>query len=189
MTIVRNLKKIIGESNFNDLLKSHKTENKLFHNKKNVSNNVLEIKNPQVSNENLNQIKSNNIQIERDFTSSFFEIAPLDCEIETSTRKDFSSIPISEFTLPEIVFMIVDANIELEIKFLREYPEWDFLSVEDLNRKTIEIFFDLKSAKRSCNKTQKVIKVPNTNVFKIAAPFLISKGITRIVSSDALIAL
>ena len=58
-----------------------------------------------------------------------------------------------------------------------------------LNRKTIEIYFDLKNAKRYCNKDQKVIKVPNTNVFKIVAPILLSKGISRIVSPDKLIAL
>jgi hypothetical protein len=34
-----------------------------------------------------------------------------------------------------------------------------------------------------------VIKVPNTNVFKIVAPILLSKGISRIVSPDKLIAL
>ena len=84
--------------------------------------------------------------------------------------------------------MIVDKNIELEIKLLKDYPEWSF-SVEELNRKTIEIFLDLKSAKRFCNKEQKVIKVPNTNVFKIVAPLLISRGISRIVSSEQLIAL
>ena len=64
--------------------------------------------------------------------------------------------------------MIVDKNIELEIKYLKEYPEWQFLSKEDLNRKTIQIFDDLKIAKRYCKKEQKVIKVPNTNVFRIA---------------------
>ena len=45
-----------------------------------------------------------------------------------------------------------------------------FLPHNDLNRKTIEIFFDLNLAKRSCNKEQKVLKVPNTDVFRIAAP-------------------
>ena len=40
--------------------------------------------------------------------------------------------------------MIVDKNIELEIKFLREYPEWDFLPNGDLNRKAIEIYKILK---------------------------------------------
>ena len=56
-------------------------------------------------------------------------------------------------------------------------------------RKTIEIFFDLKIAKRFCKSDQKVIKVPNTEVFKIVAPILLSRGISRIVSSDLLIAL
>ena len=84
---------------------------------------------------------------------------------------------------------IVDKKIELEVKLLKDYPEWQFLSENELNRKTIEIFYDLKIAKRHCNKEQKLIKVPNTEVFKIAAPFLLSKGISRIISSEKLIAL
>ena len=47
----------------------------------------------------------------------------------------------------------------------------------------------MKIAKRFCNKEQKVIKVPNTDVFKIVAPILLAKGISRIVSADKLIAL
>ena len=85
--------------------------------------------------------------------------------------------------------MIVDKKIELETKFLKEYPEWQFLAQRELNRKTIEIYLDMKIAKRSCKKDQKVIKVPNTNVFKIVAPILLSKGISRIVSAENLIAL
>ena len=38
--------------------------------------------------------------------------------------------------------MIVDKNIELITKHLKEYPSWQFLPEEDLNRKTIEIFFE-----------------------------------------------
>ena len=85
--------------------------------------------------------------------------------------------------------MIVEKTIELEIKILKNFPEWQFLSNEDLDRKTIEIFFDLKLAKRSCNKDQKVLKVPNTDVFRIASPVLIAKGISRIVCAENLIAL
>ena len=40
-----------------------------------------------------------------------------------------------------------------------------------------------------CKNDQKVIKVPNTNVFKIVAPLLLSKGISRIVRDKTLIAL
>ena len=43
--------------------------------------------------------------------------------------------------------MVVDDKIELEVKLLKDYPEWQFLSKEELNRKTIEIFYDIKIAK------------------------------------------
>ena len=85
--------------------------------------------------------------------------------------------------------MVVDKKIELEIKLLKDFPEWQFLSQDGLSRKTIEIFFDLNIAKRSCNKEQKVLKVPNTDVFSIASPALIAKGISRIVCPENLIAL
>ena len=52
-----------------------------------------------------------------------------------------------------------------------------------------EVFNDLKKAKRLCSKEQKVIKVPNRDVFKLVTPFLIAKGISRIVYSEQLIAL
>lgn len=120
---------------------------------------------------------------------TFFEIAPLNLEIEDKPQKDLSSISISEVDLPKIVYMIVGKQVELETKLLREYAEWSFLSEEDLNRNTIEIFYDLKAAKRSANKDQRVIKVPNSDVFNITAPILKERGISRIVSSEVLIAL
>ena len=72
---------------------------------------------------------------------------------------------------------------------LKEYPDWQFLPEDDLERKTLKVFFDINSAKNFCKKDQKVIKVPNTNVFNIVAPILLSRGITRIVSDEKLIAL
>ena len=43
--------------------------------------------------------------------------------------------------------MVVDKKIELETKLLKDFPEWQFLSQSELNRKTIEIFLDLKTAR------------------------------------------
>ena len=85
--------------------------------------------------------------------------------------------------------MLIDNKIELSTKQLKDFPEWQFLPLDDLERKTIAIYFDLKIAKRSCNRDHKVIKVPNTNVFKLVAPILISRGISRIVTEDKLISL
>ena len=98
-------------------------------------------------------------------------------------------MPISEIEFPKIVYMIVDKKIELEVKYLSEFPNWEFLSKEELNRKTIQIYNELKNARLSCTKDQKVIKVPNTKVFQLVAPLLLSRGISRIINEDKLIAL
>ena len=120
---------------------------------------------------------------------TFLEIAPLNYEIDISNQKDLSSEPLESVELPKIAYLIVKSNIELETKLLKDFPEWQFLPEDDLNRTTIEIHVDLKIAKRKCNKDQKVIKVPNTNVLKIVAPILLARGISRIVSDKNLISL
>ena len=88
---------------------------------------------------------------------------------------------------PRIVYIIVDKKTELEIKFER-LSRMGVPFKDELDRRTIEIYYDLKFAKDVVTKN-KSIKVPNTNVFKIAATKLKSKGISRIVASDILIAL
>ena len=189
LTIIRNLKKSFGESKYKELINKNKKSTVITSNKNNktVRNINLESKNKEYiniknSNQNLNEL---------DYfpESSFMEITPLDYEIENTVRKELSSVSISEIDFPKVVYMVVDKKIELEIKLLKDYPEWNFLPIDDLNRKTIEIYFDLRIAKRFCNKEQKVIKVPNTDVFRIVAPLLISRGISRIVSAEKLIAL
>ena len=190
LTITRNLKKNLGELKY----KEHINKNKVLRikpkeGKKNPLNINPEFEDSKKITENLQTLggKENDSNFNQE--ESFFEIAPLDYQIENTPRKELSSVPISEVDFPKVVYMVVDKKIELEIKLLKDFPEWDFLPLNDLNRKTIEIFFDLNLAKRSCNKEQKVLKVPNTDVFRIAAPVLIEKGISRIVCAENLIAL
>ena len=187
LTISRNLKKNFDENEYKELIQRSRL------------NNSDTTRNEEINSLKDNKISKNKSSFEKNLNENFqeefseitplVEIAPLNFEIEDTVQKDLSSIPISEINFPKVVYMIVDKKIELQTKLLREYPDWQFLSQEELDRKTIEIFFDLKIAKRFCNKEQKVIKVPNTNVFKIVAPFLLAKGISRIVSTDQLIAL
>ena len=192
-TIIRNLKKTLGELQYKELFNKSKTFVEKSKTNRNQTNDLKksdfdgddlrkDSNNPDVLNENITA---------SDFApiDSFFEIAPLDYEIDSSSRKELSSVSISDIDFPKVVYMVVDKKIELDIKLLREFPEWDFLPHDDLNRKTIEIFFDLNIAKRSCNKEQKVLKVPNTDVFRITAPILLEKGISRIVCPETLIAL
>ena len=190
LTISRNLKNNFGEENYKELLAINKSKNKLV--KKNKQDNTLTKNEANLNIKTVNDSKkilNDGIKEEFSKVSEFVEITPLNYEIENSSQKDFSSIPISEIDFPKTVFMIVDKKVELEIKYLKDYPKWQFLAQEELDRKIIEIYYDLKIAKGFCGKEQKVIKVPNTSVFKIVAPILLSRGISRIVSSDKLIAL
>ena len=179
LTISRNLKKSLGEDRFNEINKFNKI-GKRDPDPKNLDA-IIHHDN------NINQFK----EVSKDSSpeNTFLEIAPLNLEIDVEQQKDLSSISIKEVELPKIVYMVVDKQVELETRLLKDYVEWNFLPEKDLNRNTIEIFYDFKTAKRSTRKDQKVIKVPNSDVFKIAAPILLSRGISRIVSSEVLIAL
>lgn len=193
LTITRNLKKNLGETLYKELVKKNKNfnqSNALLEEDKKRKNDYELAKNIS-KNKFIDEQSFDAYKYENNIFSSpeFIEISPLNYEIENVPRKEFSSIPIKEIDFPKTVYMIVEKNIELEIKLLKDYPEWEFLPNEDLERKTIEIYYDLKIAKRACSKEQKVIKVPNTDVFRIVSPILISRGISRIVSAEKLIAI
>ena len=193
LTISRNLKKNLGEKKYNEIISKNRSKSKTSY-KKNISfisksqvEQIQDNKNNSSSQENIISEESLQDQFKND--SRFFEITPLIHDIDNISQKDLASIAIADIDFPKVVFMIINKKIELEIKYLKEYPEWSFLSEKDLNRKTIEVFFDVKNAKRKCGEDNKVIKVPNTRVFKIVAPILLSRGITRIISENQLISL
>jgi len=191
LTISRNLKKNFGEKKYRELIENNKkrVHQDTYEKKKEVIfNNEYEENSSHLRDKDTYDHK-NDVEEDSFLKSNFVEITPLDYNLGNDSRKDLSSIPLSELDFPRIVYMVVDKKIELEIKQLKDFPEWQFLPQEDLSRKTIEIFFDLNLAKRSCNKEQKVLKVPNTDVFRIASPVLIAKGISRIVCAENLIAL
>ena len=182
LTIVRNLKKKLGEEKYKEIIKKNKiSEGNQVDIKQIISYEQNNASAPDYLTDNS---EDGNIQL-----SPFIEIEPLNYEIENSFQKDLASVPIAEVEFPNIVYMIVDKKVELEIKSLKDYPQWSFLSQDELERKTFEIYFDLKIAKGYCSKEQKVVKVTNTDVFKKVKPILLSRGISRIVTPDKLIAL
>ena len=190
-TIIRNLKKSLGDDQYAKLIIKYKSYQGDIDTQSYETNNTIFNEFDDDSSlkiiENQEPFQKESVEEEMPPLDSFFELTPISHEIDFELQKDLASVHISEINFPKIVYLIVDKNIELETKFLKDYSIWQFLPEKDLNRKTIEIFHDLNKAKRVCNKGQKVIKVPNTGVFRIVAPILISKGISRIISSDQLI--
>ena len=189
LTIIRNLKITLGDEKYkylNKINNSQENKNNLIsHNNTSGPNTTLK---DNFSDTN-NSLKNSYIKEEIFSEVPFVEISPLSYEIDSLPRKELASVPLDEVDFPKVVYMVVDKNIELEIKLLKDYPEWDFLPQEDLNRKTIVLHNDLKATKRLCKKDEKVIKVPNPNVLKIVAPILNSRGISRIIFNAQLIAL
>ena len=124
------------------------------------------------------------------FDNNFEEIAPLISDFDFELEKQKVDFEILKFeSLPESVYMIVDKKVELDLKPISDLPEWSFLPENELKRHAILLFSNQRSAKRSCSKNQRVIKIPNTKVFEISKSYLVSKGITRLILEDSIIAL
>ena len=186
-TITRQLKQILGEKQFEKIKSSNSS--KTNKDKKNLITN-----NSKLSEDNLkpqkfkNEIKEINNDSDNQ-ENCFYEIKPLTEGIELEKQKDISSQPLKDIKFPNMVYILIEKEIEIKPRLLYDYPEWRFLPKEDLERYAIQIFQDQKEAKRHCNKNQKLLKVPNPNVFLIASQKMKSKGISRLVFGEKLISL
>jgi len=189
-TIIKQLKKIIGEEKFKKI-KIKNTNKKKFDVKKNFDR-IDDFKKDEISEsdeivENINDSDFSNIN--NSIEQVFFEVPPLSTEINTSEQKELTSEPLKDAKFPSVVYMLVDKKIELSPRLLKDYPDWSYMPKEDLERMTLEVFDDQRKAKKNCTKNQKLIKVPNPNVFLLASKSLKSKGISRIIFNNLLLAL
>jgi DNA-binding transcriptional regulator YhcF (GntR family) len=126
----------------------------------------------------------------QNFDENFEEIAPLVSGFDFDLKKQKSDFEILDYEcLPESVYMIVDKKVELELQLISDLPEWSFLPDNELQRKAILLFANQRSAKRICSRSQRVIKIPNTSIFKLSQSYLISRGITRLILEDSIIGL
>ncbi len=126
---------------------------------------------------------------ENNSQENFKEVVPLISEFAWEEQQEVAAKPFDIELFPETVYMLVDKKVELESKPLKDFSQWSFLPDQDQERLAILLFSNQRSAKRHCTRNQRVLKVPNPEVFMISCPFLVSKGITRLVLDDCLIAL
>ena len=177
-TITRQLKKVLGVVEFNKIKKKFIKVKTIYKNE--------EATNIKIDSKNTEQVSK---LFDQNNQKDFFEVIPLTVGQDFHKQKDLSSEPINNAHFPEMVYLLVDKKIELKPKPLKEYPEWGYMPEEDLNRLTLEVFGDQKKARKLCGNNQKVIKIPNPNVFLLAANSLKSKGISRIIFESTLLAL
>ncbi len=119
----------------------------------------------------------------------FHEVVPLANDFNPEDQKDIRTQPLSSDVLPDSVYMLVEKNVELDIKYLKDLSELGAIDPKDKDRQAICLFSNQRSAKRVCGRTQRVIKVPDSSVFEVSKHFLLAKGITRLVIEGSLISL
>ena len=126
----------------------------------------------------------------KELDNNFAELEILDPGFDLDQNREKDDFEILDFeSLPESVYMIVDKNVELNLQAISDLPEWSFLPENELKRTAILLFSNQRAAKRICSRNQRVIKIPNTNVFNLSKSYLISKGITRLILEDSIIGL
>ena len=200
-TIDRTVKTLISETEYKTLKQKRKEINK-----KKITSQSDEVKNKSSEDEEEENFVINEVnkslqtstdaedsdlnQAQQDFENVFEEIVPLISSFGFEKEEQKADVQILKMdSLPECVYMLVDKKVELEAKFISDLPEWSFLPENELKRNAIILYSNQRSAKRNCSRNQRVIKIPNSNVFDMTKSYLLSKGITRLILEDTLISL
>ena len=96
-------------------------------------------------------------------------------------------IPLLPGLLPSSVYMLVDKVVELQAKPLNEFPELGSLPEAEQARQALMLFTNPRQAKRQCGRSQRVIKVPDSDVLQRRSSYLVAQGITRLVVEGGLL--
>ncbi len=99
----------------------------------------------------------------------------------TGDRSHLQVTPLSQATLPRTCYIVIDKFAELIVRPLKDFAELGQIPGEEIQQRTLPIFDNHRVAKRFSNqRTQRVIKVPDSRVFQKTIGHLRSKGIARL---------
>lgn len=97
----------------------------------------------------------------------------------TGDRLHVQVTPLSKATLPRTCYIVIDKFAELIVRPLKDFADLGQISGEEIQQRTLPVFDNHRVAKRFSNqRTQRVIKVPDSRVFYKTTQQLRSKGIT-----------
>lgn len=109
---------------------------------------------------------SNYQQIERD-------------RLLTTDRSHIRVTPLSQATLPRTCYIVVDKFAELIVRPLKDFADLGQIPIDEIQQRTLPVFDNHRVAKRFSNqRTQRVIKVPDSRVFHKTIQHLRLKGIS-----------
>lgn len=99
----------------------------------------------------------------------------------TPDQSQLQVTPLSQAKLPRTCYIVIDKFAELIVRPLKDFAELGQIPGEEIQQRTLPIFDNHRVAKRFSNqRTQRVIKVPDSQVFYKTIEHLRSKGIARL---------
>ena len=97
----------------------------------------------------------------------------------TEDRLHIQVKPLSQATLPRTCYIVIDKFAELIVRPLKDFADLGQLPDKETQQRTLPVFDNHRVAKRFSNqRTQRVIKVPDSRIFYKTTQHLRSKGIT-----------
>jgi lambda repressor-like predicted transcriptional regulator len=97
----------------------------------------------------------------------------------TEDRLHVQVKPLSQATLPRTCYIVIDKFAELIVRPLKDFADLGQISSEETQQRTLPVFDNHRVAKRFSNqRTQRVIKVPDSRIFYKTTQHLRLKGIT-----------
>jgi lambda repressor-like predicted transcriptional regulator len=97
----------------------------------------------------------------------------------TADRSNVTVTPLSQATLPRTCYIAIDKFAELIVRPLKDFADLGQISGEQIQHRVLPVFDNHRVAKRFSNqRTQRVIKVPDSRIFYKTTQHLRSKGIT-----------
>ncbi|MGD1901445.1 MAG: hypothetical protein ACFB9N_04320 [Geitlerinemataceae cyanobacterium] len=97
--------------------------------------------------------------------------------------------PLSEASLPKVCYLVVDRSSELIARPLQEFGELGEIPAGEEREQTLPVFDNHRVARRFANRTQRVMKIPDSRVLQKTGSHLQAKGITRLLIDGKLYSL
>ncbi len=88
--------------------------------------------------------------------------------------------PLSEAKLPKSCYLVVNRTSDLVTRPLKDFAGLGLIPDDQEEERTLPVFDNHRVAKRYVRRMQRVVKVPDGQVFLKASPYLQAKGITRL---------
>jgi hypothetical protein len=145
-----------------------------------------EISDSEISDPEISDSEISDLEIESN--SDFIAFAPLAVTANLSDSSPCVSKPLVASELPASLYLLVDREVELKGTPVKDFTELGLIASEEEDLQAIALFINPRQAKRQCGRSQRVIKVPDSSLLELTAPYILAQGISRIVLEGALYA-